>query len=203
MIKLSWSTDERSIPAHLQYIAGLGKYKNKAKKENISCCPGINSNARQAEFLSDYQEALAPDLSKKQRRSKRKALKIIVSWQSLDFEKQAEFLDDFMHDNFGGHLWTWARHEKRNRAGIMCAHFHILVCPRDGEGKFIGIGPRDIRRLQAYYLKKSQSLKLRTGWDTSNLKRTKKQHTVADRKNKKGQKKTWVSGRESSPRFLK
>jgi len=171
MIKLSWAYDTASLKKHLSYIAGTGYYKKKAEQENITRDNRISTSANQKEWLGEYQEALAPDLSKKQRTSKRKALKIIISWVDCDKEKQNRFLMLFMSKHFSKHKYTWARHEKPTKDGVLSSHFHLVICPRDKAGTVQKFGPREIRQMQSSYLEMSKSLGLKTGWDTSNLKK--------------------------------
>lgn len=179
MLKIGWGTDAAGVAGHVQYISGTGKYKNKHKKEKITVSESLKNHQKQALFLSEFFETLEPDRSRGQRASKRKALKIIISWLSDDEGAQMGFLEAFMRENFAGHLWTWARHEKQTKSGEVCAHFHLLICPRALNGSFNSIGPRDIRKLQASYLKHSQSRGLKTGWNTSNLKPKPKSFTFS------------------------
>lgn len=165
MIKVSWGKDAGGLPSHLAYITGTGRYRHKRFKERISCSQDIATPRTQAGFLAEYADALAPDHSKGQRRSKRTDLRLVISWLGDKREEQEAFLDDFMGEHFQGCLWTWARHVKPNRLGQQTSHFHVVVCPRRLDGPMLDVKRDDLRRFQNAYLKISKQHGLATGWD--------------------------------------
>jgi len=157
----------KALQSHFAYIAGTGsKYKNKHKNERVLTSKNIANRSSQNDFLDRWAAVLAPDRAKKQRRSKRTDLRIIVSFkQKNDNKKQSLFLNRFMTDNFPDCLWTFARHEKKNRLGKAVSHFHIAICPRRLDGTIIGVSRSDLQKLKLSYQSLSKQIGLATGWE--------------------------------------
>ena len=168
MIKASFATS--NLKDHLEYIAGLGKHSHKHLGEDVTCDPSIASLEDQERFRNLFGSWLEPDLSKKQRRSKRTALKLIISWPMSSNQLQEEFLADFIDKHFSKCLVTWAKHSIK---GENRSHYHLVVCYRDSEGNVLKMSPRDIYSLKNSYLTLSKKYGLITGWDSSSLKRRK------------------------------
>ncbi len=169
MIKIDYCRDAKGLEHNLTYISGTGRYKKKGIKERVVCDPRIKSRKQQEAFLADYAETLRPK-NKNQRRGKRVAIKLIISWLDVHLESQNEFLDDFMFENFPNTIWTWALHQKPNKNGAATSHFHLVICPRRKDGTMIDIKKADVKRLQDSYLELSKKYNLRAGWDREQIK---------------------------------
>jgi len=166
MLKVSWGTSMKALQSHFAYIAGTGKYKNKHKNERVITSKNIANREAQDDFLDRWAAVLAPDRAKKQRRSKRTDLRIILSWKGkTNHQKQSEFLKRFMTDNFPDSLWTYAKHEKLNKFGKFVSHYHVCVCSRALSGSMHGISRSDLQKLKVSFQSLSKQVGLATGWE--------------------------------------
>jgi len=163
MIKLKWSNaGHAGLQKALQYMTGTGQYAEKHEKDHVLCAPAIATPEKQAAFLEKFAEALEPKNGG--RRSKRTALKLIISWPRKRDKKSMEVLEAFMKKHFEGYLWTWASHEATSKDGKALNHYHILVCPRHEEGRMLRVGKKEIAHMQSTFLTESRSRGMSTGF---------------------------------------